>query len=282
MTKFDSLIIIQQKGDGMLKRINLTAIVSFAVLFIFLNQFSHYTAFSSISPDERKATGAIQSGERLEFSINWLGINAGKAVLEVGNKMIEVGSSTVFHITSTARSNDFISRFFPVEDRIETFMDADHLVPLKFKAHQREGKRTKDREVNYDQINHKASQVEEGKEEVFKIAPGVQDALSALYFFRTLEFPPIGSSAFIKVYEGGKNWDLEIKVLDKETIDTPIGNFNTIKTVIMARFEGVFLNKGDITVWFTDDSRHVPVQMKSKVIIGSVTALLVSKEDEPE
>ncbi|MBI1822066.1 MAG: DUF3108 domain-containing protein [Nitrospirae bacterium] len=265
----------------MLRKTNLTAILSFLSLFVFLNHISQYPAFSSINPNEKKDTRAIQSGERLEFSINWMGINAGKAILEVG-KTIEVGSSKAFHITSTATSNNFISRFFPVEDRIETFMDVDNLVPLKFKAHQREGRRTKDREVIYDQVNHKVSQVEEGKEETFDIAPGAQDALSALYFFRTLAFPLPGESAFIKVYEGGKNWDLEIKVLEKETIDTPIGSFNTIKTIIMARFEGVFLNKGDITVWFTDDHRHVPVQMKSKVVIGSVTALLVSKEDEVE
>jgi hypothetical protein len=39
------------------------------------------------------------------------------------------------------------------------------------------------------------------------------------------------------------------------------------------------MNKGDITVWFTDDNRRVPVQMQSKVAIGTVKALLVSKDD---
>ena len=164
----------------MLKKTNLAAILSFFLFFIFSSHFTNqYPAFSSITPHENKYTDAIQSGERLEFSINWMGIKAGKAILEVG-KPTSIGENKAFHITSTARSNDFISRFFPVEDRVETFMDVDRLVPLRFKSHQREGKRIKDREVNYDQINHKVSQLEEGKEETFDIAPGAQDALSVL------------------------------------------------------------------------------------------------------
>ncbi len=233
---------------------------------------------SIISSQEGKELHSFPSGERLEFSIKWMGMSAGTAILEVGNPVM-IGSKKAVPITSIARSNDFISRFFPVEDKIESFIDAENLVPLEFKIYQREGRRVKSREVHYDQVNHKVLQVEEGKEETFDIEPGAQDALSVLYFFRLLEFPPPGKSSIIKVYEGGKNWDLEIKVLGKEAIETSIGNFNTVKTVAMAKYEGIFLNQGDITVWFTDDARHVPVQMQSKVTIGSVAVLLVSKQD---
>jgi hypothetical protein len=265
----------------MIKRVHLTAISLFLFGFLFLIQFfgKEMKALSSMINDpEGKVLYSFPSGERLEFSIKWMGMNAGTAILEVG-KPVMIGSNKAVPITSIARSNDFISRFFPVEDKIESFIDTENLVPLEFKIYQREGRRVKSREVHYDQVNHKVLQVEEGKEETFNIEPGTQDALSVLYFFRTLEFPPPGESSFIKVYEGGKNWDLEIKVLGKEAIETPIGSFNTVKTVAMAKYEGIFLNKGDITVWFTDDARHVPVQMQSKVTIGSVAVLLVSKQD---
>jgi len=266
----------------MIKKIKFVTIFSFLFLFFFIIQISgEDKALSSINHKENNSSPAIQSGERLEFSLDWVGINAGTAILEVG-KEVNIGDSKAFHITSTARSNDFISRFFPVEDRIETFMDAQNFFPLKFLIHQREGKRVKEREVHYDQANHKVVQLEEGKETTFDIEPMAQDALSALYFFRTLQMPLPGKSAIIKVYEGGKNWDLEVKVLGKETIDTPVGSFNTVKTLVMARYEGVFLNKGDITVWFTDDDRRVPVQMQSKVVIGSVKAVLTSREDGTE
>jgi hypothetical protein len=273
-----------QKGRFMFRKFNFSALFSFLFLFVLLFQsFGEEKALSSINSKNRNdlKTGLpFQPGERLEFLINWMGMNAGKAIMEVG-KEVEIREARAFHITSIARSNDFISRFFPVEDRIETFIDTENLFPLKFMIHQREGRRVKEREVQYDQTRHKAVQLEEGKEEIFDIEPKAQDALSALYFFRTLNTPAPGESAIIKVHEGGKNWDLEVKVLGKESLDTPVGPFNTVKTVVMARYEGVFLNKGDITVWFTDDNRHLPVQMESKVVIGSVKALLVSKEEAP-
>ncbi len=273
-----------QKWRFMIRKFNFSTLFSFLFFFVLILQsFGEEKALSSINTkntNDLKNSLPFQPGERLEFLINWMGMNAGKAIMEVGNE-VEIGGARAFHITSIARSNDFISRFFPVEDRIETFIDTENLFPLKFMIHQREGRRVKEREVQYDQTRHKAVQLEEGKEETFDIEPKAQDALSALYFFRTLNIPVAGESAIIKVHEGGKNWDLEVKVLGRETLDTPVGSFNTVKTVVMARYEGVFLNKGDITVWFTDDNRHLPVQMQSKVVIGSVKALLVSKEDAP-
>ncbi len=98
----------------MTKKNGLPRTILLFCLFIFFTQLSgEYKAFSSIDQSEIKKTQAIQSGERLEFSINWMGINAGKAVMEVGPPMV-IGDSKAFPITSTARSNDFISRFFPV------------------------------------------------------------------------------------------------------------------------------------------------------------------------
>ncbi|MGH7219026.1 MAG: DUF3108 domain-containing protein, partial [Nitrospiraceae bacterium] len=41
-------------------------------------------------------------------------------------------------------------------------------------------------------------------------------------------------------------------------------------------FQGLFLNKGNIRVWFTTDDRRIPVRMKAKVVIGSIVADLVS------
>jgi hypothetical protein len=39
--------------------------------------------------------------------------------------------------------------------------------------------------------------------------------------------------------------------------------------------EGIFNRKGAIYIWITDDARRIPVLMKTKVAIGSVTATLV-------
>ncbi|MBK8377983.1 MAG: DUF3108 domain-containing protein [Nitrospira sp.] len=39
-------------------------------------------------------------------------------------------------------------------------------------------------------------------------------------------------------------------------------------------FQGIFLNEGNIRVWFTNDEHRVPVRMKAKVVVGSIVAEL--------
>lgn len=251
------------------------------LFFLLMETFYQKSGFSSSGTSENKNVAGIQPGERLKYSINWMGTNAGMAILDVGSP-VTLESGRAVQIISIARSNDFISRIFPVEDRVVTYMDIGKLLPLRSKISQSEGSRYKNRELRFDRINHKVREIEGGKETTYDIDPQAQDSLSVLYYFRTLQFPLPGNSIFLKVFEGGKNWDLEIKILGNETVDTPIGSYNTIKTVVMARYEGIFLNKGDITIWFTNDNRHIPVQMKSQVIIGSVTVQLISEETDFE
>jgi len=43
-------------------------------------------------------------------------------------------------------------------------------------------------------------------------------------------------------------------------------------------FKGLFMNEGNIRIWVTNDAARIPVFMKAKVIIGSVTAALTSVE----
>lgn len=40
-------------------------------------------------------------------------------------------------------------------------------------------------------------------------------------------------------------------------------------------FHGLFMNKGDIHVWVTNDERKIPVRMKAKVVLGAIVADLV-------
>ena len=37
---------------------------------------------------------------------------------------------------------------------------------------------------------------------------------------------------------------------------------------------GIFKHEGRLTVWLTDDRVRLPVMMKSKVVVGSITAEL--------
>ncbi len=214
-------------------------------------------------------------GEKFTFDITWMGISAATATLEVFQKTKYKGNE-VYHIVSTARSSKFISTFYSVEDMVETFVDAKEIFSYLLKVKQREGRYKSDKEIEFDQIKNKAYYRKMGsREEVFDVPPKVQDALSCYYYFRTLDNIKVGKSVFIETFENKKTWQLEVQVLGKEKIKTPAGEFDTIKLKPLLKFQGVFINKGDIYLWVTDDYRKIPVQMKSKVIIGYFTATLI-------
>ena len=179
-----------------------------------------------------------------------------------------------YHIRSTVRSNDFVDLFYPVNDRVETFIDVEEGYSHTLRVKQRQGRKKKDKVIDFDQIRHRAIQIKNNKVETFLVPPRVQDALSSLYYFRTLYPLEVGESVFIDVHASKKNWELEIKVLGREQVTTPLGTFNTVKAKAMVRYEGIFMDKGDVTLWLTDDVRHIPVLIHTDIKIGHITATL--------
>ena len=80
----------------------------------------------------------------------------------------------------------------------------------------------------------------------------------------------------MNVYHDKKNRKLDVRVEEIETVSGPWGEVETARVLVVMPFQGIFLNQGNIRVWFTNDDRRIPVRMKAKVIIGSIVADLVS------
>lgn len=228
---------------------------------------SHHLANSSFGP-----------GERLTYDITYFGAKAGIAVMEVMEKTRLKGRE-VYHIVSTAQSNDFVSLFYPVDDRVESYIDVEGFYSHFIKVKQHQGKRRREKVISFDQTQHRAVQFKNNKEKVFEVPPQVQDSLSSLYFFRVKNTIDVGRSVFIDVHESEKNWLLEIRGLARERVTTPVGTFNTIKVQAKVQYEGLFMDKGDVFIWFTEDEKRIPVMMQSKIKIGTITAVLSSRRE---
>ncbi len=212
--------------------------------------------------------------ERLEFELTYTGITAGHAVMEVKQ------TGTDIHIISTARSADWLRFFFPVDDRIESFLTSglpqqQFGSPRLYQERKHEGRTVTNREAHFNlpglevtTINHLNK--EEKKQAITK---QTYDTLSCFYYFRTIPLQ-IGASYFIDIYDCSRLWNTEVKVLRREELDTPLGRFKTIVIQPLLKSEGIFARTGDMFIWLTDDDRRIPVQMKSKVVVGSITASL--------
>jgi hypothetical protein len=68
-----------------------------------------------------------------------------------------------------------------------------------------------------------------------------------------------------------------MKVEGREEIKTTLGTFKTLRVQPTAD-AGVVKNRGNIWIWYTDDERHLPVQMRARLFWGTITFRLTGNE----
>lgn len=213
--------------------------------------------------------------ERLEFDLRWAGIKAGTATLELKE------DKNTISIVSTARSVDWVSLFYPVRDRVEAELIKKHassfiVESLRYRVKLREGRHRRDKEVMFDHEKRTATYIDHRKDKrrYIDIGPGTLDPLSSFYYVRTQDIE-VGKSVFVDIFDSKRMWNVEVKVLRKEKVRTVLGEFDTVVIKPLMKSEGLFNRKGDMHIWLTDDEKHIPVKMKTKVVVGSVIATLV-------
>jgi len=211
---------------------------------------------------------AFGVAETLHYDIGWQSIVAAHGVMYV-NEPIDTNGRLCYPIYSTVRSTSFFSTFFRVEDSALTCMDVRELFPVRFEKYLREGKYRADRSATFDPVAGLAYT----PGDTIVVPPYVQDALSLLYYVRALELKP-GTDLQVENYDGTNVYTLTVRVLRKERIEVKAGVFSTIVVEPLLQAAGLFKHEGRLTVWLTDDRLHLPVLMKSKVIVGSIVAEL--------
>jgi hypothetical protein len=211
--------------------------------------------------------------EILNYDLTWTGVKAGEASLEIRDEGSEM------KIISTARSAKWVSVFFMVDDRVESRLSKRQPSmgqPVNYTISLREGRNRKHKEVIFDYRNLKALSIDHLDRErtEAEIPARVFDSLSSFYYVRTLNLE-VGRSVFVTVFDNKRIWNIEVQVLRKERIKVPAGQFNTVVIKPLMKSEGIFYRKGDIFIWLTDDEKRIPVMLKTKVKVGSITAGLV-------
>ena len=210
-------------------------------------------------------------GERCRFTIEYGPVKAGTATLEV-LPMVERGGHTCYHLASTAQSAPFFDSIYRVRDRIDTMVDVRRFVTYQYQKVQNEGGYHADHKAVYDPAH---GRVRYADGTTLDAPVNALDMLSAFYRARIEKLTP-GLSIYIPHHSDRKSFYLEVHVIKREKIDVPAGSFSCVVVEPLVRDAGPFNNKGSLTIWLTDDARHLPVLMKSKVPVGSVDAVLQS------
>ncbi|HWF58794.1 MAG TPA: DUF3108 domain-containing protein [Nitrospira sp.] len=244
------------------------------VVLVAVVALSPYSADSIEAEPLGEAKRPFRVGERLTYEVTWLNLTAVIAVMEVA-RMDGPKDQAVAKLVGTAQSTPMITKFFPVDNRIESELDLDTLTPEHMTFRRREGKKKEDIEYVFHQKEGMVTAVRGGMTESLPIPSGTQDIISCLYYTRTRLPPNPGASLKMNVYHDKKNRPVEVRVEAIETIEGAWGKAETVRVLVIMPFHGLFMNQGNIRVWVTNDERKTPVRMKAKVVLGSIVADLV-------
>ncbi len=226
-------------------------------------------ATSSVPADQTTAAFAV--GETAVYDVKFGALKVGSASTVVQD-VEDVRGIPALHTVFRLQGGTF---FFRVNDVFESWIDRSDFSSLRFYQTQQEG--SNDRQKRYEIYPDRAMYVEMDKKPP-REHPGVKDPLddgSFLFFVRTLPLE-VGRTYESNRYFRPERNPIRVRVLRKETIEVPAGRFDCVVVQPVIKTEGIFSENGNAEVWLSDDSRHVLVQLKSKLSFGSINLYLRS------
>ena len=244
----------------------------FGVLFLIL-ALSRLTNAQGDVKFRKLDNKAFTVGEKLTFDVKYGFVTAGVATMAVP-RLKRISGRQVYNITFDVNSVPSFDWIYKVRDHYETYVDVEGLFPWRFEQHIREGHFSRDFSAFFDQRNCIAKTT--GGE--YKIPRYVNDIVSAFYYARTLNFSKLkyGETIQLKNFYKDTVYTLDVKYLGTEKTTVPAGTFNCIVVEPIIVKGGLFKSEGSIFVWLSDDELHVPVKVKTKVLIGSIDAVLTN------
>ena len=221
-----------------------------------------------------KVNGSFAPGEKLTYEVKALGVVAGYATLSVG-QYEKVESRPCYPLIAKAKAAFPFSTFYPVNDVQTSYFDTVDFITWKFENVVHEGNYYAHNQERYDQIKHSLVHQHNAEAvEKIDVQPFTQDIISCFYYFRLLPLE-VGKKYLIPTCSGGKNYKLIVKVFSREKVTVPSGTFDCFRTKPFVKYGTVFRNNEDIDLWITADSRHIPVKIKSGIVIGSIEVSLL-------
>jgi len=224
------------------------------------------------------AAKSLRVGEKLTYRVAWIGIPVGTVTSEV-KEIAKIKGRDTYHVELVVKTNMFCSAIYRIDDRFETFMDTQTLLPLRHELKRREGRHKKDYIVEFDHEKNIATYNnlrEESTKEV-KFPKGTHDPLSAIYFYRT-EDVDVGTKMDFYVSMNEKNYRVTGRVDKKAIVRVPeVGVYDAFQTSPTATLEGKPVEKGRATGYVSCSQDRTPLFGVVDVwvrLIGRVTLTL--------
>lgn len=200
-------------------------------------------------------------GETLDYQAKVDFLSAGSASMSVED-VEDIRGHPTYHTIFDVKGRVL---FFHVNDHYESWFDTTDLVSRHHVQHMDETHYSADH--TYDFYPDRKMYVRDGVEKQGVAEPF--DEGSFLYFLRSIPLE-VGQTYTLNRYYDASRDPVVIHVERKEHIQVPAGEFDAIVVKPIIKSKGLFSEKGDAEVWFSDDSSRTLLRLKSKLPIGTL------------
>ena len=228
------------------------------------------------------AHAALASGEplrRLEYRVAWNGIPAASGSVTITPGEVLGRESLV--VEASAGTNALVSLLWSFRGRLRTTMLADGPLPRHFDYRREIGGSPYETTIDFADTGAHGVYLHRGIRQEVDMTASVLDPVTAVFRARGTDARP-GDALWYDVWTGEVRYAVRLDIRASETIEVPAGRFAALRVVPhLWRIEGrpapdTRLRRA--TIWVTDDPRHVPLRIRSKVFVGSVDVDLVDLE----
>lgn len=236
------------------------------------------SSFFSLNAQEQ----TYQDGELLEFRVHYGWFNASHATLKVTAE--ELNGQPVYHIKGHGESIGLLDLFFEVNDTYESYISKATMLPLKFIRNIDEGGYTKHKVIYYNQEEQQAKvhNLKDQTVKTFNTKSRVQDMISIVYHLRnniSTQLNKKGDSFVVNMFFDENNYKFKTVYLGHEIIDSEFGKIECIKLRPYVQAGRVFKEQESLTIWVSADRNKVPIKIRAKLAVGSLTADLEGYEN---
>lgn len=237
----------------------------------------------------QKQNRVFLPGEKLTYGAyyNWhfLWVNAGEVVFVADT--VNQNKVRKWSLTSIGKSFKAYDLFYTVRDTFYSRVLDDNFQPDYFFRSVNHAKSSTLHEYTFDAAQRKVySHVKREKGPPFRDTlawkPATRDMLSTVYEFRAYEFDRLkkGEKVNFSMLVDNKTEDLYFRYLGQEDVKTRNGRKFRCHHVLITLLGGDFFPDGEyMHVWFTADRNRIPVKVETKILVGSVNAILTDLEN---
>ncbi len=212
--------------------------------------------------------------QTLNYIVDWRVFPAGAATIRLD------ADGNTERINATGVDIGAINLLFKVNDRFQSALDRHTGCSQYFNKQLQEGRRQITSSLLFNgaagqQVLDEKNLVKGNtKHQQAAIPPCVSDLMSAIFYGATQPLV-VGQNFAFPVADAMRTISVVMKVEAHERVATPAGTFDTIRVQPTAD-AGVVKNRGNIWIWYTDDVRRIPVQMRARLFWGTITLRLSS------